>query len=183
VVDPEVRYSDGVLSIRRQTCDDLEQHLGAIDDAQIVLLWDPGHRELWEALSPAEQREHQCAHLQRVSEGFGPGPKWWFSGDVVDARYVVYVDCDLACPEVPPGAANISYACHPAHRRRGYATRAVRLVLQFLTEQTSATEAWFAMLPDNEPSRRVAIAIGASEHGRAKDRFGRTLVRYVLALR
>jgi RimJ/RimL family protein N-acetyltransferase len=183
MVDPEIRYTDGVITLRRQTAEDLDQHLAAIDAAQMDLLWDPGHRELWEALSPTEQRAHQLRHLMAVHEAFGPGPKWCFSGDLADASYVVYVDCDLACPDAPAGAANVSYVCHPAHRRRGHATRAVQLVLRFLLDHTAATEAQFSILPDNDASRHVALAVGAREHSRSTDRFGRTLVRHVLPLR
>jgi RimJ/RimL family protein N-acetyltransferase len=187
VVDPDARYTDGILTIRRQRADDLEQHLAAIDDAQIDRLWDPGHRELWEAMSPIEQRAHQLHHLQRVHDSFGPGPFWSFSGDLVDTSYVVYVDCDLASQDLPAsapsGATNISYACHPAYRGRGYATRAVGLVLQFLREHTAATEAHFSVHIDNEPSRRVARAAGAREYGCSLDRFGRMMVRHVLKLR
>jgi RimJ/RimL family protein N-acetyltransferase len=183
MVDPEARYTDGVITIRRQTVDDLDQHLAAIDDAQMDLLWDPGHRERWEALSAPEQRAHQQRHLQGVHDDFGPGPKWCFSGDLAATRYVVYVDCETASPELPAGAANISYACHPAHRGRGYTARAVRLVVRFLVEHTSATEIHFRIVPDNEASRRVALAVGAEHRDRVTDRFGRTLDRHVLTLR
>jgi RimJ/RimL family protein N-acetyltransferase len=183
VVDPEARYSDGVITIRRQRSDDLDQHLAAIDHAQMDLLWDPGHRELWEAMSAEEQRAHQLRHLESVHRAFGAGPKWWFSGDLADSSYVVYVDCDLANPEVPANAASISYVCHPAFRGRGYAARAVRLVVQFLIEHTPASEAHFLVLPENEASRRVALAVGAREHSRSTDGFGRTMIRLVRALR
>ena len=183
MVDPELRYSDGVITIRRQRIDDLDQHLGAIDDAQIDLLWDPGHRELWEAMSMVEQRAHQLRHLQQVHDAFGPGPFWSFSGDLVDTSYVVYVDCNLDSEDSPHGAANVSYVCHPSYRRCGYATRAVRLVLHFLREHTPAMEAHFVIRPDNEASQHVALAVGAHEDSRSIDRFGRTMLRYVLPLR
>src|SRR5205085_1038824 len=116
-----------------------------IDDAQIDWLWEPGDRELWEALDPDAQREHQRRHLRAVHDAFGPGPKWCFSVDTAQHRYVAYVDCDLADPNAPPGQANISYVCHPQHRRQGYTTRAISLVCAFLRQHTDAREAYIVV--------------------------------------
>lgn len=176
-------YGDGVLTIRRQHPDDLERHLEAIDDAQIDWLWEPGDRQAWESLTPVERRELQRRHLEATHDDFGPGPKWCFSADTADARYVVYVDADLANRNVPAGAANISYACHPAYRGQGYASRAVRLVCRFLRDHTEAQEAHIVVDPRNTPSRRVALAVGAVERETFIDQHGRTMVRHVLPLR
>jgi hypothetical protein len=55
-------YTDGRLTIRRLQVSDLDADLEAKDDEQIDWLWDPGHREAWEAMTPDEQREHAKAH-------------------------------------------------------------------------------------------------------------------------
>jgi RimJ/RimL family protein N-acetyltransferase len=176
----EVVATDGELVLRQQSLADLDRHMEAVDDAQIDWLWEPGHRELWEAMSSVEQREHQRRHLQAVHDSFGSGPKWCFSVDTPDAAYVVYIDCDLANPHVPTGQANISYTCHPTFRGRGYTARAVRLVCDFLRERTTASEAFIVVQRDNRASLG---AVGAVEQDRFVDEHGRTMIRHVLSLR
>lgn len=59
-----ISYTDGVLTIRTLGPDDLEQHLSAVDDAQMNWLWDPGDREKYEARTPEAQRAGMLAsHL------------------------------------------------------------------------------------------------------------------------
>lgn len=179
---PPLAYRDRVVTIRRQSVDDLDQHIAAVDDEQIDWLWLPGERESWEAMTADEQRAHQLRHLQSTHDSFGHGPKWCFSADVVDTPYVVYVDCDLANPDVPRGEANVSYTAHPAHRGRGYVSRAVRLVVQFLRENTGAREAHIVVDAENVNSLRMPQAVGAIEADRFVNDHGRAMVRHVLVL-
>jgi hypothetical protein len=116
-VEP-VRYTDGVVTIRRLEAEDLDLHVEATDDEQIDWLWLPGQREQWEAMSSDEQRAHTLSVLCANRDAFGAGPKWCFAVDAPNSRYVAYVDCDLANDHVPHGEANISYSCHPAYRGR-----------------------------------------------------------------
>ena len=162
---------------------DLDVHLAAIDDEQIRWLWEPGDGDRWYAMTPQVQRERQRKYLEATYNEFGPGPKWAFAMDAPDAAYVVYIDCDLAIPDAPPGSANISYSCHPAHRRKGYTVRAIGLVCEFLRQETAATEANLAVELDNAPSLGVVRAVGASEVSRYVDQHGRTMIRHVLPLR
>lgn len=180
---PPPTYSDGSITLRAPRVEDVDLHLEAIDDEQIDWLWEPGHREEWEAKTPDEQRSHQLRHLTQTSTSFGSGPTWTFSVDHTDAKYVVYVDCDLANNHVPRGEANISYASHPAHRGRGYVSRAVLLVTRFLHENTGAREAHIIVDEENVKSLRVARAVGATECERFVNEHGRTMVRHVIALR
>ena len=105
---------------------------------------------------------HTARYLRGLADAFASGPKWTFSVDTSAATHVALVDCNLANENVAPGTANIAYACHPAHRGRGYVTRAVRLLLKFLAEHTGAREAHILVDPDNLASLRVASAIGAT---------------------
>jgi RimJ/RimL family protein N-acetyltransferase len=181
--DLDRTWTDGVVTIRRQHPDDLEAHLAAVDEEQMRWLWEPGDRERYLAMSLGEQRAHQLGQLQQSHDTFGAGPKWAFSADTVGHRYVAYVDCDLAHHEVPAGGANISYTCAPAHRGNGWTSRSVRLVCAFLREETDAKEAHLLVDVDNAPSRRVAEAVGAREVEQLVNRHGRTMIRYVVALR
>ena len=181
-VIPPLRYNDGVVEIRAQRPNDLERHLSAIDDAQIDWLWLPGERELWEAMTPERQREHQLEHLRTSQATFGQGPNWRFSVDADDEQYVAYVDCDLANPDVPAGEANISYVTHPSFRQRGFATRAVLLVLAFLADHTGAREAHLVIDAENDPSIRLAGGVGVYERERFAGADGRVKVRHVVEI-
>lgn len=178
---PRLVLDDGVVSIRRQREDDLERHLGAIDESQLAWLWHPAERASWEEMTPGEQRDHQLAQLCAGAESFGRGPKWRFSVDAGSEAYVAYIDCDLANDLVPAGEANIGYATHPQFRQRGYGRRAVELVASFLAENTGAREAHIIVDSANEASLGVARAVGATERERFV-RAGRTMIRHVLAL-
>jgi RimJ/RimL family protein N-acetyltransferase len=176
-------YTDGVVTLRRQHPDDLAMHLAGVDEEQMAWLWEPGDTERYESMTAEEQRGHQLRHLEASHESFGPGPKWAFSVDALEAPYVVYVDCDLANNHVPLGEANISYACRPEHRGKGYTSRAVRLVCDFLRERTSACEAHILVDANNINSIRVARAVGATERCSFVNDEGRTMLRHVLDLR
>jgi RimJ/RimL family protein N-acetyltransferase len=181
---PPLSYSDGVVAIRRQHPDDLEARLVSVDDQQIEWMWRPGERERWSAMTPDEQRAHTHAVLAANHDAFGRGPKWTFAVDAIEAGvpYVAYVDCDLANEGVPRGEANIAYSAHPAHRGRGYVSRAVRLLLRFLTDHTGAREAHILVDARNLASLRVAEAVGARPAGRWHDPAGHPLVRHVVPL-
>lgn len=179
---PPLHYSDGVVTIRPPEILDLDADLEAKDEQQIHWLWLPGHREAWDAMTSVEQRAHARLGLQTRISQFGHGPKWTFSVDTSDDRYVAYVDCDLRNDHVPAGEANISYASHPGHRGHGHVSRAVRLVTRFLTDHTSARSAHIITDIDNTPSARVARAVGATAAESWTGDDGRTMQRNVFAL-
>jgi RimJ/RimL family protein N-acetyltransferase len=180
---PPLSYSDGVVTIRRQRADDIDAHLEAIDEEQIRWLWMPGDGDKWAAMRPDQRLAHNVSHLRACRESFGRGPKWTFSVDGQNAQYIAYVDCDLANDGVPAGDANISYTCHPAHRGRGYVSRAVRLVHEFLRDHTGATKAYIIVDAENTASIRVARAVGATQAGSWRNEHGRTMIRHVVTLR
>jgi RimJ/RimL family protein N-acetyltransferase len=179
---PPLRYFDGVVTIRAQSLADLDADLEAKDEEQIRWMWQPGERELWEAMSPAAQRDHARRGLRANRDGFGRGPKWTFAVDTDSDRYVAYVDCDLASLNAPAGEANISYSCHPAHRGRGYASRAVRLLLRFLAEHTAAVRAHLVIERDNLASLRVARAVATAAPEAFVDARGRAWLRFVVGI-
>ena len=133
-------------------------------------------------MTEAQRRDHAVRGLAERAADFGAGPKWTFSVDTLPARYVAYVDCDLTNDHVPTGEANISYSAHPSHRGRGYVSRAVRLMLAFLADNTGCREAHIVVDVENTASRRVATAAGAVEVERFVNPEGRTMIRHVVAL-
>ena len=178
---PSLGYSDGTVTIRLRSLEDVEAHVAGTDEEQIRWLW-PEHRDDWLAKSADEQVAHVRAVMERNIATNATGPKWDFgvhAGEVL----VGHVDCDLANPHVPHGEANISYTVWPAHRGKGHAAAATRLVLQFLREHTGARVAHVVVDAENEASLRVARAVGAKESGRFVNEAGRTMVRHVLDLR
>ena len=179
---PPLGYGDGSVTIRRQEVEDLDADLAAKDDAQIDWLWLPGQRELWQAMDPSAQRAHALRVLQANRDAFGTGPKWTFAVDSGSARCVAYADCDLANEHVPAGEANLSYSSHPAHRGRGFVSRAVRLVLRFLRDHTAARRAHLVVDEKNAASLRVAAAVGAEARHTRVDERGRTLIHHVIEL-
>ena len=184
---PPLTYSDGVVTIRRRHVSDLDQDLAAKDDEQQRWLWQPDERQLWAAMDDAARRAHALKHLASNHEAFGSGPKWTFSVDAREADNVGYVDCDLANENLKLGGvafgdANISYASHPGHRGRGYISRAVRLVLQFLAEHTGVLSAHLVIEPENQASLRVAHALDAVAVGKFRSMDGPELLHHKLAI-
>lgn len=94
---------------------------------------------------------------------------WWTDDAVrhwgieLDSEIVGGVELRLR----PDGRCNISYLVFPFARRRGIATRAVRLASRWALDQL-APRAIVAVIDErNEASRRVAIAAGFVLDGRA----------------
>ncbi|MEA3057037.1 MAG: hypothetical protein QOD30_2469 [Actinomycetota bacterium] len=169
---PPTAYSDGVVTIVPWRLEDVPAHVAGTDEEQIRWLW-PEHRGDWEAMSPEQRVEHVRGVFERAIAVNATGPKWSF-GVHVDGTLVGHMDCDLANEHVPNGEANISYTIWPEHRGKGYAARAARLVVDFIGDHTGAREAHVLVDPGNEPSLRVARAVGAQEVERA------AMVRHVL---
>lgn len=134
-------------------------------------------------MTSAQQRDHARHGLEAAQTSFGRGPKWCFAVDSATARYVAYLDCDLANNQVPAGEANISYSSHPLHRDQGQVSRGVRLVVAFLRDNTGAREGHLVIDERNAPSLRVAHAVGGIETERFIDDHGNRMIRYVVPIR
>lgn len=142
--------SDGVVTVRPSTLDDVPLIIAGRD----------------------------AAFRRFIGEGsVVPRPKFCIA---VDDSVVGWVDHDrdedrwwLAQDEV-----NIGYHVFPEHRGRGYASRAVGLVLEQLRHGTDIGVATLLIHPDNAPS--IAIA-QRHDFERADDVEGRTFWRRPLA--
>jgi RimJ/RimL family protein N-acetyltransferase len=75
------------------------------------------------------------------------------------------------------GAANLSYWTYPRHRRRGFASRSVRLACEIAAAEFDFRSLQIVADPDNIPSRKIATGNGFEE---LRERDGRIL--YIIEL-
>lgn len=80
----------------------------------------------------------------------------WGLRNVATGALAGTAEVQLVQPELPAGAANLSYSVFPAWRGLGYGTRAVALMCAFLAERTTATLAVLRIDADNVASLQVA---------------------------
>jgi RimJ/RimL family protein N-acetyltransferase len=101
---------------------------------------------------------------------------------LVRHEIVGWVDYDTDQGWLGPDDVNIGYNIFGPHRRKGYATGAVRLLLRFLQEHTQATRAYLVIHPDNAASLGVARSVGASPVDPVTDLSGRPNLWHVVEL-
>ena len=80
---------------------------------------------------------------------------------VVGDKVVGWVDYDTDREWLRPDQVNVGYQVFPEHRGNGYATRAVRLLVQHLAARTSYREATLLIDERNTASLAVARRLGA----------------------
>jgi RimJ/RimL family protein N-acetyltransferase len=83
----------------------------------------------------------------------------------VDDALVGWVDYDLEHDWLRPGQVNVGYYLFPAARGKGYASRAVELLLLHLSRATQHRVATLVIDPENVRSLRLARRLGFDEHG------------------
>lgn len=81
---------------------------------------------------------------------------------VADGNLVGWVDYDTHREWLRADQVNVGYQLFPEHRGHGYATRAVRLLVEHLAAATSYREATFLIDERNTASLAVAIRLGAA---------------------
>jgi RimJ/RimL family protein N-acetyltransferase len=126
----EHELSDGVVSIRPSTRDDVPTLVNGRDDVfrRFMGEGDP------------EPRPTACI--------------------VVDGETVGWVDYDVDRAWLEAGEVNVGYNVFPEFRGSGYATRAVRLLLRHLATETEWRVATLLIHPDNERSLALARRAG-----------------------
>jgi RimJ/RimL family protein N-acetyltransferase len=85
----------------------------------------------------------------------------WVGDDLVG-----WVDYDLEHDWLRPGEVNVGYYLFTVARGKGYASRAVDLLLQHLSRDTEHTVATLVIDPENERSLALARRLGFVERGK-----------------
>ena len=83
----------------------------------------------------------------------------------VDDQLVGWVDYDRDHDWLRPGEVNVGYYLFPAARGKGYASRAVELMLLHLGRETEHTIATLVIDPENVRSLRLARRLRFVERG------------------
>ena len=96
----------------------------------------------------------------------------------VDEQLVGWVDYDLDDDHdwLRPGEVNVGYYLFPATRGKGYASRAVELLLEHLQRDTEHTVATLLIHPENERSLALAGRLQFEQRGEV-ERASRFFIR------
>jgi RimJ/RimL family protein N-acetyltransferase len=86
----------------------------------------------------------------------------------VGEELVGWVDYDLEHDWLRPGEVNVGYYLFPDARGRGYASRAVELLLLHLRRHTDYTSATLVIDEENARSLALARRLGFKEKGRVE---------------
>jgi len=143
-----VQLTDGVILLRPMTPADAATHLAGEDEPTARFL--SGGRSTIETVTAWIERCRLSWETNGPVRAFGIREK--ATGDLVGM-----VEANLAAADYRDSVTNISYGLYPAARGRGYATRAVRLVVRYLVEKTAANIAVIQTHPENSASARVAL--------------------------
>lgn len=171
--DPTVRehsLTDGVVNLNPLVENDATEWLAGEDEEQ---------RRWFEAPRPARLIDIQrfVSECQESWRTMGSHRHWGIR-NVGSDPLVGGVDLrELGNDEV-----NLSYLVFPAFRRRGFAFRASQLALEYARTTMGAKNAVIKVLSGNEPSRNLAIALGALYVGDEPSESGATFRVYRLSL-
>ncbi|NDU71568.1 GNAT family N-acetyltransferase [Actinomadura sp. DSM 109109] len=169
---PEVKLSDGIVTLSPLRLDDVDAHLTGEDE--LLVRWlngGPGTREGVEAY---------FRHCQEQWETAGPLRAF---GIRVGADEVLAgtVDLRFAGQELGPGQVNVAYGLYPSWRGRGLATRAVILASQYAASE-GGVEAVIQVEPENPASAAVAQRAGFTPGKRTHGKDGTQFNWYIRGL-
>lgn len=111
---------------------------------------------------PGEVELLEAARDPEATRWLGPVTRDFQPKAVIDVagEPVGWVDFDTERDWLEPGAVNCGYFVLPQQRRRGYATRAVKLLVHWLALEGRFAVATLLIRRENEASRAVARAAG-----------------------
>ncbi|MBI2029816.1 GNAT family N-acetyltransferase [Candidatus Gottesmanbacteria bacterium] len=171
-----VDLTDGVIKLRPFTLDDTEAHLAADDEENIKWL-NSGHKSTFESV------RNWILKNQKFWENDGPV----FAFAVVLAsenKLVGAVEANTdyrKFERFKEEDVNISYMVHPFARRKGYAIRAVLLILKFLKDRRYK-RAIININKANEKSLGVPIRCEFSKTENFIDKDGNEMIEFVKEL-
>lgn len=166
---PDVRMSDGIITLSPLLLDDVEAHLAGEDE--LLVRWlngGPGTREGVEAY---------VRHCREQWDTAGPLRAFGIRAGT-DETLAGTIDLRFAGAGLAPGQVNVAYGLYPSWRGRGLATRAVLLVLQYAAGE-GGQEAVIQVEPENPGSGAVARRAGFTPTGRTHTHDGARLDQYV----
>ena len=175
-VQAKPRLTDGVIVLDTFRLEDLDAQLAGDDEEQARRFgWYP-------ATSTPETVRQAILRWQENWQTGGPtrafAVRQVATGELVGG-------CEVRLKE--PGLAHLSYWVFPAHRRRGLASRAVRLACGYAFAELGVERLELSIEADNVASQGVARRAGFTEQGVLRDRVGemgdapraRDMLRYV----
>jgi len=152
-----LRLTDGVVVLREWRDDDVEPAVRATADPEIPR---------WTPIPSPNTAENVRAFLAEPLEGRArlviADP---YTDELLGSVGLVAVDDDA-------GWGEIGYWVAVEHRRRGLATRAVRLLADWALTERGLRRVFLEIHPDNTNSRRVAEKAGFAYEGIVDGRLG-----------
>ncbi|QYX82525.1 GNAT family N-acetyltransferase [Streptomyces akebiae] len=170
---PDVKLSDGTVTVSPLRPDDAEAHLAGEDDA--LVRWLSG------GPSTPEGVEAYLRHCREQWETAGPLRAFGIRVGV-DEELVGTIDLRVSVEGLAPGQVNVAYGLYPSGRGRGLATRAVLLVCGYAATM-GGKEAVIRVEPENTASAAVARRAGFTPGGRTRGSDGTWLDWYLRDLR
>lgn len=166
--------SDGTVTLRPLTHEDVGGTQPGQEDDELS-------RWLNSGAGSTETVHQHVAH--GVEQWVSGGPNFRFAITTsADDALVGTIDVQLDQPFLTAGQANLAYLLYPLSRGRGFATRAVRLAVDFLRRYTDVRQALILTGVENPASAAVAQRAGFQPAGQGDD--GRhVLNRHLLTIR
>lgn len=169
---PEI--SDGVIKLKPFKIEDAEKHLSGDDESQIK--WLSGGKSTLESTQNWIRKNLESWQTGGHVFNFAV---WTDEGNLVG---MVEANTDNSSIEgLEEGDANISYSLYPDARGKGYITRAVDLLLEFLRDK-DIKRGVIRVHPENTNSLNVPLRCGFQEIGTIKDKDGNPLRIFVKQL-
>lgn len=165
--------TDEVITLRPMAVSDARAHLEGEDEATVRFL--SGGRSTIETVTSWIESNTESWRKAGPIRSFG-------IRDKRTDRLVGVVDANLAAPGLPLGAANITFGVYPPFRGKGYASRAVRLMVKYLQQETVIETAMIQVVSANEASIRVAERAGFEPAGRRATEDGEVLELFRISL-
>lgn len=170
----DMSLTDGVILLRPFQPHDAKAHLAGEDDEQVK--WLSGG---------VSTRDSVLAWIERNRLSWqNDGPTYNFAiCPAADRRCVGMIEANTRVPGLRAGVANLSYGLYAHARGRGWATRAVMLVLEYMRVRGDVSIAVIQVHPENERSLRLPRRCGFRCVGRRISPEGDTLETFVRPVR